>query len=58
MPIEIRELHVRVSVSQPAAQTGAAPSANRASSTSATPDALISTCVDQVLHILESKRER
>ena len=56
MPIEIKELHVRVSVSAPA---GGRP----AGAPGPDPDvdarqALVAECVDQVLQVLRDQRER
>ena len=62
MPIEIRELHIRVAVSAPpgAASTPAGPSpAAPAAGAGAQPqDALVAECVEQVLRILQNKMER
>lgn len=58
MPVEIRELHIRVTVNQPQ-QTS--------QQSNATPDktlpeqekeALVSQCIDQVMDILNHKKER
>jgi 3-oxoacyl-ACP reductase-like protein len=63
MPIEIRELHIRVAVSAPpeAASTPAAPAAPAAPGAGgAAPqnEALVAECVEQVLRILQHKTER
>ncbi len=54
MPIEIRELHIRVTVSPPPPETGT-PSPS-------TPDvdtkALVAACVEQVLQVLRDQAER
>ena len=58
MPIEIRELHIRVAVTAP---PGAAPGAlaTAAPSAGAQPqEALVAQCVEQVLRILQHKAER
>ena len=57
MPIEIKELHIRVSVNapaggEPAGAPGPAPGAE------ATPAALVAECVEQVLQILRDQKER
>ena len=62
MPIEIKELHIRVTVNAPAAggnssaQPAARPSGG--SNGSADKDALVAECVEQVLTILQNKQER
>ena len=52
MPIEIRELHIKVTVEEPASDNRqrTIPAADR--------DNLISDCVDQVMEILNNKTER
>jgi hypothetical protein len=64
MPIEIKELHIRVSVNttpggQPAGQqaTAGGSSSSDAGSTG-DQDAIIAECVEQVLQILQDKMER
>jgi hypothetical protein len=60
MPIEIKELHIRVEVNpQQQGQAGQAGSA--APSAPAPPidqEALIAECVERVLQILQNKKER
>jgi hypothetical protein len=62
MPIEIRELHIRVAVSAPAGAGGsgsAAPPVAGAAGPGAPPtEALVAECVEQVLRILQQKSER
>jgi hypothetical protein len=58
MPIEIKELHIRVSVnapagSKPAAAPGPAPGADADAR-----QALVADCVEQVLQVLRDQRER
>ena len=59
MPVEIKELHIRVAVNaapgklEPAGQARSA-----AGAAGADKDALVSECVEQVLHILHAKKER
>jgi len=58
MPIEIRELHIKVSVTQSdnsAASSGNKPAEN---SQAAPREDLIAECVEQIMKILESKKER
>ena len=57
MPIEIRELHIRVSVSPPAAgRPAGAPGPEPAED--AGRQALVAECVEQVLQVLHDRRER
>jgi Family of unknown function (DUF5908) len=61
MPVEIKELHIRVAVdAKPAKTAQAAPNAPAKADGGgdAARDALIAECVEQVLQILQSKRER
>ena len=58
MPIEIKELHIRVSVNAPAATKpagapGAAPGAEGEAR-----EALVADCVERVLEILRDQQER
>jgi hypothetical protein len=63
MPIEIKELHIHVVVNAASseltvtkAQTGA--SGNSGNSSGSDKDAIVAECVEQVLEILQNKRER
>jgi hypothetical protein len=60
MPIEIRELHISVSVTPP--QSGGDSSASPASSAGSSPaagnDAIVAACVEKVMEILQNKTER
>jgi hypothetical protein len=61
MPVEIRELHIRVTVQsdagkQPPARQGQP--GNAAPIGQADKDVLIAECVEQVLEIMQSKKER
>lgn len=62
MPIEIKELHIKVTVNPPQdvnAQKGrASVSAGQASNSAIDKEAVIAECVEQVLQILNNKRER
>lgn len=57
MPVEIRELHIKVAV-------GAAPAAQASAARGAPPgggqdkDAIVAECVEQVLQIIQGKKER
>jgi len=61
MPIEIKELHIRVAVNVSASQpskgaVSAGPGGDRAEKDGQ--GAIVAECVEQVLGILEGKRER
>jgi hypothetical protein len=61
MPIEIKELHIRVAVNatqsgQPTNTLSSADDGNLGGSN--VKDAIVAECVEQVLHILQSKTER
>ncbi|NJO16397.1 MAG: hypothetical protein HC877_11815 [Thioploca sp.] len=60
MPIEIKELHIRVAVNT--SQNGQSPGGPAAVSGAAgiddTKESLVAECVEQVLRILENKTER
>ena len=64
MPIEIKELHIRVSVNttpggQPAGQQATAGGSNNSDAGRGEDhDVLIAECVEQVLQILQNKMER
>ncbi len=58
MPIEIRELHIRVSVHAGAGGHAAGASGGAPADGSATREALVAECVEQVLEVLRDERER
>lgn len=59
MPVEIRELHIRVTVEGGAQARTAAPGGGHAAQGSAEDrDALVAECVEQVLAILQTRKER
>jgi hypothetical protein len=60
MPVEIKELNIRVTVTTgPAQQNQAGTGAPvKSSDSGGDKDALVAECVEQVLQILQSKRER
>jgi hypothetical protein len=63
MPIEIRELHIRVNVNTPQheapAQAGASPSAISGNGAAGAGDEeIIAACVEKVMEILQNKTER
>lgn len=55
MPIEIRELHIKMSVSDEGAQGGGA---SGGGSSKMDKDKVVAECVEQVMEILRIKRER
>lgn len=61
MPIEIRELHIKVSINAPqadiSARTGGSGNA-QADMNEEDKQAIVAECVEQVLLILETKTER
>lgn len=61
MPIEIRELHIKVAVTEaPAGGTAAAgqPGTAPAAAGEQAQQALVAECVEQVLRILQNRTER
>ncbi len=62
MPIEIRELHIKVSVTSPdtsqAATRSASSGAGSASSDAHNTEEIIAACVEKVMEILKNKTER
>ena len=57
MPVEMRELHIRINVNQ---QSGGnqQTATNTSEGSKENNEALIKECVEQVLHILNNKKER
>ena len=59
MPIEIKELHIRVSVNaQPSGQARAGDGAVTGADDDGGKDVIVAECVEQVLQILQRKTER
>jgi len=61
MPVEIKELHIRVAVNaKPPPQPGAKAAAAGAKppQASADKDAIVAECVDQVLELLQARKQR
>jgi hypothetical protein len=58
MPIEIRELHIRVSVSPPVDGRPAGAPGPAAGAEGDGRQALVAECVEQVLQVLRDRRER
>lgn len=59
MPIEIRELHIRVAVDgETTASSTPSGNAEPASADAADREALVAECVEQVLQILQARTER
>jgi hypothetical protein len=57
VPIEIRELYIRVSVTPPAAGKAGAPGPSMGATGDAR-QALVAECVEQVLQVLHDRKER
>ena len=58
MPLEIKELHVRIAVdAKPQQQAGAAGPAPEAHG-AAEKDSIVAECVEQVMHLLQARKER
>ena len=55
MPVEIRELHIRVAVN---ADTAKPPAPSKSDGGAADQDAIVAECVEQVLRIIQAKKER
>ncbi|WP_186292549.1 DUF5908 family protein [Mucilaginibacter corticis] len=58
MPIEIRELNIRVSVNQSPAEQDSPAGGGGAQGGGADKDQIIAECVDQIMEILKNKSER
>lgn len=62
MPIEIKELHIRVNVTPPASQQNGAdmavPGGRPSKFSGKDKQEIIAECVEQVMKILENKKER
>ena len=59
MPIEIKELHIRVAVNtSPGKQASVTQNTSGGSGTEADTDAIVAECVEQVLQVLQTKGER
>ena len=60
MPIEIKELHIRVSVNAPQGEppAGGQAAAPPAGGQETDKEAIVAECVEQVLEILQNKAER
>lgn len=57
MPLEIKELHIRVTVNQPQAG-GDAPPASGTSAKDDDKDGVIRQCIEQVVDMINAKNER
>ncbi len=58
MPIEIRELNIKVSVNQNHPEQGNEPSAGSPAGAMPDKDEIISECVEQVMELLKLKNDR
>lgn len=58
MPIEIKELHIRVAVNAEPGKQAGAQGASGAAGGAEDKDAIVAECVEQVLERIQSKKER
>lgn len=58
MPLEIKELIIRVSVNQPGEQSPSSTSPSQSGNNKDDKEALINQCVEQVVDLLKNKKER
>jgi hypothetical protein len=58
MPIEIRELHIRVAVTSETKPQGQAPREAAAEGGVADKDSIVAECVEQVVQIIGARKER
>lgn len=58
MPIEIRELHIKVAVNGAPGQDGQQAAAPGGEAQQQTSQAIVAECVEQVLRILQNRMER
>ena len=58
MPIEIRELNIKVSVNQNQQEQDSVPSAGSPAGAMPDKDEIISECVEQVMELLKLKNDR
>jgi hypothetical protein len=61
MPLEIKELHIKVTVNQPSQgqqSTGASVGGAGGGKAGDDKEAIISQCVDEILEIINNKKER
>jgi Family of unknown function (DUF5908) len=58
MPIEIRELHIRVAVSAPAGSGAPAGAPTRAGGDDGSREAIVAACVERVMELLRDRGER
>jgi hypothetical protein len=58
MPIEIRELNIKVSVSQNQQEEGKEPAEGNQGGSLPDKDELISECVEQVMELIKMQKER
>jgi hypothetical protein len=58
MPLEIRELQIKVTVDQPQGQNAQPQNVPQGSKDENDKEAIINQCIDQVMEILNNKKER
>lgn len=58
MPLEIKELHIKVTVNQPQGNTNLQSTAAGNTTAQEEKEALIRQCVEEVLQVIHDKKER
>jgi hypothetical protein len=58
MPLEIKELHIRVAIDAKPPQHAEASHAPQQNQVGADRDSIIAECVEQVMHIMQVRKER
>ena len=58
MPIEIRELHIKVAIAEGPEAAAAPPAPAQGGAAAPALDAIVAECVEQVLRILQHSKER
>lgn len=58
MPLEIRELQIKVTVDQPHGQAGSGSGATSSKSQSNDKESVINQCIEQVMEIIAKSKER
>ncbi len=59
MPLEIKELHIRVNVNQPQpAESGSTATGANVDAKPEDPDGIVRQCIEQVIELMNAKKER